>query len=557
MIRHHIVKIILSFLWLVFTNSAVADICDISNGSGIGGTGAIAHISHNGIGGSGKPASKSQHKRTTTPLLFDNSIGGTGAIAKIGKGIGGTGAVARENSGIGGTGSPIQQAGVIIGTITGFGSICVNGIEIHYTSDTPLHRDDQLVTTDNSFAIGQVVAVSVFGTGNEVTATEMHILHTVTGPVSSIDIANNEMEILGQSVQLPTNSDRINANSGVQIGDYIEVSGLRNHQGNIIASRINEISPTSTVSIIGPISEISATNFKIQELTINAAAPQGASLGQEVQATGVLNGDGLTPNTLSLAKENELTANVGGLVSIEGYINKTTDSFKISGRAIDVPSSLQNDITKIAEHQRVIITGQLGENNVIILDHLLVDVPTIDNDDIHDLQEPEDEDTYDKDKDEQHESIEKEDEREEYKDHGYESSEYESPETPEYESPEAPEYEAPETPEYESPEAPEYEAPETPEYEAPEVPEYEAPEAPEYESPEAPEYEAPEVPEYEAPEVPEYEAPEVPEYEAPEVPEYEAPEVPEYEAPEVPEYEAPEVPEYEAPEVPEYEAHDD
>ncbi len=520
MIRHHIVKIILGFLWLAFSHSAVADICDLSNGSGIGGTGAIAYISHNGIGGSGKPASKSQHKRITNPLLFDNSIGGTGAIATIGKGIGGTGAVARENSGIGGTGAPKQQTGVVIGTITGFGSICVNGIEIHYTSDTPLQRDGQFVKTDNSFAIGQVVAVSVSGSGNEVTAKEMFILHTAAGPVSSINIANNEIKMLGQSIQLPANLDRINANSGIQIGDYIEVSGLRNHQGNIVASRIDKISPSPTVSIRGPISEISATNFKVQKLTINSAPPQGASLGQEVQATGVLNGNGLTPNTLSLAKENELTANVGGLVSIEGYINKTANSFKISGRTIDVPSSLQNDISKIAEHQKVIITGQLGENSVIILDHLLVDAPNVDNDDIHQRQEleNEDEDTHDKDKYEQSESIEKEDEhenkspeideREEYKDHGDESSEYESPEAPEYESPEAPEYEAPEVPEYEAPEAPEYEAPEVPEYEAPEVPEYEAPEVPEYEAPEVPEYEAPEAPEYEAPEVPEYEAPE-------------------------------------------------
>ncbi len=505
--RHHkallsnTVLIVLSFLWLAFSNIAIADICDISSGSGIGGTGSPMH-------GSG--------------------IGGTGDVARdSGSGIGGTGkprqkqirtnnnSIVFNGSGIGGTGTPIPQTGVVIGTITGFGSICVNGIEIHYTADTPLQRDDQFVKTDNSFAIGQVVAVSVSGSGNEVTAKEMHILHTAIGPVSSINVANNEIEMLGQSIQLPVNSDRINANSGIQIGNYIEVSGLRNHQGNIVASRIDEISPSPTVSIRGPVSEISATTFKIQGLTVNSAPPQGISLGQEVQVTGVFNGDELTPNNISLAKENELTTNVGGLVSIEGYINKTANTLEISGRVIDVPSSLQDNTAKIADHQRVIVTGQLGENNVIILDHLLVDMPNIDNDDIYEPQELENEDSHDQNKHQEDDNQQDDIEKVEHED--------KSPETHEFEAPEQGEHE------YETPEAPEYEAPEDPEYEAPEAPEYEAPEAPEYEAPEAPEYEAPEVPEYEAPEVPEYEAPEVPEYEAPEVPEYEAPEVPEYE----------------------------
>ncbi|MFW5450773.1 MAG: DUF5666 domain-containing protein [Methylophagaceae bacterium] len=510
------VLIVLSLLCLTFNNIAVAGICDISNGSGIGGTGYPMH-------GSG--------------------IGGTGDVARdSGSGIGGTGkpiqkqirtnnnSIVFNGSGIGGTGTPIQHTGVVIGTITGFGSICVNGIEIHYTSDTPLQRDDQFVKTDNSFAIGQVVAVSVSGSGNEVTAKEMHILHTAIGPVSSINIANNEIEMLGQSIQLPVNSDRINANSGIQIGDYIEVSGLRNHQGNIVASRIDEISPSPIVSIRGPISEISATTFKIQGLTVNSAAPQGISLGQEVRATGVFNGDELIPKNISLAKENELTTNIGGLVSIEGYINKMANTLEISGRVIDVPSSLQGDTDKIADHQRVIVTGQLGENNVIILDHLLVDMPNIDNADFHEPQEHENEDTHDQDKHqedehEQHksESVERED------DHHLDDIEKVEHEEHEDKSPEIHEFEAPEQGEHEEHESHEYEAPEAPEYEAPEAPEYEAPEAPEYEAPEAPEYEAPEAPEYEAPEVPEYEAPEVPEYEAPEVPEYEAPELPEFE----------------------------
>ena len=44
-------------------------------------------------------------------------------------GLGGTGLMANTGNGLGGTG--------IVGEITGFGSIFVNGVEIEYDSDTP------------------------------------------------------------------------------------------------------------------------------------------------------------------------------------------------------------------------------------------------------------------------------------------------------------------------------------------------------------------------------------------------------------------------------------
>jgi len=278
MIRQHIAKIILSFLWLIFTNSAAADICNISNGSGIGGTGAVAYIGHNGMGGTGKPVQKNQDKKTTKPLLFNNGIGGTGAIAKEGTGIGGTGAVANGNSGIGGTGSPIQRVGHIVGTITGFGSICVNGIEIHYSSDTAIQSGGQHINPENAFAIGQVVSANVIGSGNEVIAKNIQVLHSVVGPVSSINIASNRLEILGQSVLLPTTLGSGKSITTIHTGNYIKVSGLRDPNGNIIASRLDNVKATSPISVRGPVTQASATQFKIEGLTINAKLPKGVNV---------------------------------------------------------------------------------------------------------------------------------------------------------------------------------------------------------------------------------------------------------------------------------------
>jgi hypothetical protein len=62
--------------------------------------------------------------------LNDPGIGGTGDQPGEGNGIGGTGQPFNRNPGIGGTG--------IIGTITGFGSILVNGYEVDYAPEQPI-----------------------------------------------------------------------------------------------------------------------------------------------------------------------------------------------------------------------------------------------------------------------------------------------------------------------------------------------------------------------------------------------------------------------------------
>ena len=513
-ISHNVQITLIALLFSLFiTQSATAGICDIPGGSGIGGTGSPMH----GIGGTGAVAHQS-------------GIGGTGqSVKKTGSGIGGTGAPIYN--GIGGTG---QQAGVVVGTITGFGSICVNGIEIHYTSNTPLRQDGQAVNSDK-LALGQVVAVGVSGRGNEVTAKEMHILHAATGPISSIDFVKGQMIVLGQVVQLPMDSHMLNPNKSIQAGDFIAVSGLRDSTGNIIASRIDKVAQRPTVSLRGPISAISNSSFAIQGMKINSPPPANLQVGQNVQISGRFNASSIKPSSITTSVERQLVANVGGLVSIEGYLtNGTSHSATVAGREINVPANLQREVNQLNEHQRVIITGTLSRDNHIELEHVLVDSPQIHDGEISSSHHNEREKvstrrehTSSSDRTE-HNSGDTNKEREtiriDSQDH---QNKHEKIDTPEHHKPEKHENERPERHEYEKPEVHEYEKPEVHEYEKPEVHEYEKPEVHEYEKPEVPEYEKPEVHEYEKPEVPEYEKPEVPEYEKPEVPEYEKPEVPE------------------------------
>ena len=70
------------------------------------------------------------------PYPDEGGIGGTGARPSSPEegGIGGTAtrpSAPDDEGGIGGTGIAVQGDTGIIGTITGFGSICVGGVEIH------------------------------------------------------------------------------------------------------------------------------------------------------------------------------------------------------------------------------------------------------------------------------------------------------------------------------------------------------------------------------------------------------------------------------------------
>jgi len=261
-----IILITLSILFFSLSNITYAAICDIHGSSGIGGTGTPIH---------------------------NSPIGGTGIIALI-SGIGGTGKPIQKNgngSGIGGTG---QQAGVVIGTITGFGSICVNGIEIHYSSSTPLQSDGQVINQDK-LAIGQVVAVGVSGFGNEVTAKEMHIIHAVTGPISSIDFIKGQMTVLGQIVKLPIKTSSLPRSSTIQVGNFVAVSGLRDLSGTIVASRVNKITTKPIASLRGIISHSSKNSFTIQGIKIASPLPTGITKGQNITVSGPIIGNSIKP----------------------------------------------------------------------------------------------------------------------------------------------------------------------------------------------------------------------------------------------------------------------
>ncbi|MCP2068101.1 DUF5666 domain-containing protein [Pseudomonas laurylsulfatiphila] len=191
---------------------------------GMGGTGI--DTDNGGVGGTGAPLNKRP-----------GGIGGTGAVAG---GVGGTG-ISNDNGGIGGTG--------IVGTITGFASICVNGVEVHFNKNVPV-SENGIVATSTRLAVGQVVAVEAFNSRRGLEAGRIAILHVYEGPLTALPRDSMPMRVMGQPVRL-ANGAQVAA--GLRAGDPVRVSGLRDARGEVVASRIDRAPGLKEASAIGPV----------------------------------------------------------------------------------------------------------------------------------------------------------------------------------------------------------------------------------------------------------------------------------------------------------------
>jgi hypothetical protein len=170
---------------------------------GTGGTGART----GGVGGTGVRSDNGGVGGTGAPL--QQRPGGTGGTGAVAEGVDGT-FIDRGHGGVGGSGAPIQRPGGtggtgIVGTITGFASICVNGQEVHYGKDVPVSENGAPASTAH-LAIGQVVAVEAYGTQRGLQAGRIAILNVYEGPLTALPNAAGPLRVMGQPVRLAVHS---------------------------------------------------------------------------------------------------------------------------------------------------------------------------------------------------------------------------------------------------------------------------------------------------------------------------------------------------------------
>lgn len=259
-----------------------------------------------------------------------------------------------SSSGVGSGGS-----GYSTGTVTGFGSVVVDGVHIddrNASAYVDLSTGD---TEATDVKLGQRVEVE---TEKEGVAKSIHVMAEVIGLVQSVDSAGQKLVVAGQTVLINTDAnkgpvtvyDGYTALTDVQIGDAVEIHGIPLADAGtgsvqIQATRIEKkTAPLSFVRVSSKVSSLSTASktFLLGSLTVDYStativpASRQLAEGQRVVVFGPsVSGNTLSARVIRIAepKAKGVSAQVGGVVS---KYDSTALTFEVNGVKINAKNAV-------------------------------------------------------------------------------------------------------------------------------------------------------------------------------------------------------------------------
>ncbi|MEI7445628.1 MAG: DUF5666 domain-containing protein [Burkholderiales bacterium] len=266
---------------------------------------------------------------------------------------------------------------IAAGTITGFGSVIVDGVKFDDSSATvKIERD---AASPQSASLGELklgmrVEVQADASGK---ATGVTVASEVFGRIASV--AADGFVVAGQTVKVstdaasPTVFEGVAGLSGLVAGDFVEVHGSRDANDVIVASRVERKDPSTAVAIrvAGTVSGLSTTakTFTVGGLTVKwtdttRLLPAGVALadGQRVAvwSDAAIAGDNSLVARSIVVRKPSVTdaggARVGGSIRKLAFDAKT---FEVDGVSVDASSAtfLQGSATDLANGRKVRVRG--------------------------------------------------------------------------------------------------------------------------------------------------------------------------------------------------------
>jgi hypothetical protein len=276
--------------------------------------------------------------------------------------------------------SPVATQ-TVIGTITGFGSVIVNGVRFD-DSAAQIMMDDAPGTHDR-LRVGMVVQVRgrVHGDGTGV-AHSIQYNDCVQGPLTAMNAAQGSLTVLGQTVQADSGTvfDGVTprALGGLAIGDLVEVSCLRDrNDSQLHATHIerhgafqNGVSELEVKGVVSNLN-LSAGSCNIGGLTVNFAGipagdrPPGLANGMSVEAAGRhFVGVVLTADRLRDRDHDRIDHHDGDVLELEGYVSNFVSiaNFEVNARSVDASRAVIHNGTTddVANGARVEAEGTIS-----------------------------------------------------------------------------------------------------------------------------------------------------------------------------------------------------
>jgi len=203
--------------------------------------------------------------------------------------------------GSGGTGSPESTFGdgsFSSGTVTGFGSVVVDGIAYDDTRTTVTVEASPNVLTPAMAGLGQFAELEFEASSAQEAIRSIRIEAAAVGRVDSVDAAGHVLTVLGQTVVENTSSDAGPVTfyfgaaglSSLNAGDAVEVHGVprwndRSGRYELLAARIDKLPSAPTMQRMGGVVQNESAGstgrtFRLGALQIvyGATLPAGSTL---------------------------------------------------------------------------------------------------------------------------------------------------------------------------------------------------------------------------------------------------------------------------------------
>jgi hypothetical protein len=327
------------------------------------------------------------------------TLAGLLALAACGGGGGGSSSSSTTDGGGGGGGGStgaIDRGGAAIGPIDGFGSVIVNGVR--WDSDDALIIVDGAPAAQGDLAVGQVVIVvgERDDNGRDGVAERIEYDDNVEGRIEdgSLDPGAGTFRVLGQTIVVTAGTifdDSIQPDdlTGLAEGDAVEVSGLEDARGRVVATRIERDGPDDDgFEVIGTVEALDAGNFtfRINDLVVDYSQanledfPAGEiRLGDLVEAEGARLGAGgeLVADEVELRDELRGDDSLGAddEFEVSGIVTgfRSAADFDVAGITVATNSRTEfsnGTRSDLARDVRVEVDGTLSAGGTLVADEV-------------------------------------------------------------------------------------------------------------------------------------------------------------------------------------------
>jgi hypothetical protein len=313
------------------------------------------------------------------------------SLALAGLALAACGGSGTQTAGIdrGGMTTPVS----VVGPITGFGSIVVNGV--HYNVDNASVTVDGNPATASDLQLGQLVTVvgELDATGSTGTANQVLFQTNVRGPIATLNTAASEISVLGQTVI--AGSSTVFDLAGVpdqfgslRVGDLVAVSGFVSANGGIVATRIQSVMAGSGLLAFGVVSNLDTAllHFNLGALVVDYSQ---ASLIEGFASGGPSNGDHVFVRGTNTAPSGSLLASevrraedegtqTGSEAEVEGLITRfaSATDFDVGGRAVTTTAATTyqgGTAAALALNVKVEVAGSVNASGVIVAARVEID----------------------------------------------------------------------------------------------------------------------------------------------------------------------------------------